>query len=172
MHVTPHESLAIAVALVAAVCDLRTRRIPNALTFGAAAAGLVASAWAGGLSGAGASAGGWLLALGMWLPIYALGGMGAGDVKLMAAIGAWLGPGAVLFAALYSAIAGGVMAAGVAIANRCVRQTYDNISLLVLHWRLVGFTPHAQITLDTSTSPRLAYAVPILAGTVAAIWLR
>jgi prepilin peptidase CpaA len=169
--VTPHETLAVLVALVAAVCDVRTRRIPNALTFGAAAAALVAAACTGGFAAGQTSAAGWLLGLAIWLPIYALGGMGAGDVKLMAAIGAWLGPGSVLYAAIYTAIAGAVMAAAVAVMHRCVRQTFDNISLLVLHWRVAGFAPHAQLTLDTAASPRLAYAVPILVGTLMAIWL-
>lgn len=172
MHVTPHESVAVAVALAAAICDVRSRRIPNVLTFGAAAAAIVAAAWTAGLSGAGSSVAGWLLALAIWLPIYALGGMGAGDVKLMAAVGAWLGPAAALFAALYAGVAGAVMAAGVAVARGCVRQTYDNVSLLFTHWRVAGFTPHGQLTLDSSTSPKLPYAVPILAGTLLTIWLQ
>ena len=97
MQVTLPEGLAVAVALVAAICDVRNRRIPNLLTFGAAAIGLIVATLSHGLSGAGMSAGGWLLALCLWLPLYALGGMGAGDVKLMAAIGAFLGPSTVFF---------------------------------------------------------------------------
>jgi len=172
MHATPPESVAVAVALVAAVFDVHTRRIPNLLTFGAAAAAILAAAAVGGLSAAGTSAAGWLLALGIWLPIYALGGMGAGDVKLMAAVGAWIGPGAAIFAALYAGIAGAVMAIGVAIARRCVRQTYANVSLLVTHWRVAGFAPHAQLTLESATTVKLPYAVPICVGTFLAIWLQ
>jgi prepilin peptidase CpaA len=104
--------------------------------------------------------------------MYALGGMGAGDVKLMAAVGAWLGPGDVLYAALYAAVAGAVMAMGVAVVRGCVRQTFSNVHLLLNHWQVAGFSPHAQLTLAAGSSPRLAYAVPVLAGTVAAIWLR
>lgn len=166
----PHEIVAVAVALAACVFDVRSRRIPNALTFGAALAAFAVAAFTGGFSALGASGAGWALGLAMWLPIYALGGMGAGDVKLIAAIGAWIGPGAVIYAALYAAVAGGFMAAGVAIAQRCVRQTYDNIQLLILHWRVAGFTPHAQIALGTASSPRLAYAIPVFIGTVVAIW--
>lgn len=166
------ETLAIVVALTACVFDVRSRRIPNALTFGAAGAALVFASVTGGFSGLGWSLGGWALATAMWIPIYALGGMGAGDVKLMAAVGAWLGPGPVFFAALYSASAGAVMAVGVAIAQGAVRQTYQNVQLLLMHWRVAGFAPHAQLTLDTASSPRLAYAVPIFAGTLAAIWFR
>lgn len=166
-----HESLAVAVALAASGFDLRSRRIPNALTLGGALAGLIASAVAAGMGGVWYSAAGWALATAMWLPLYALGGMGAGDVKLIAAIGAWLGPLAIFYTALYSAVAGAVMAAGIVVAHGCARQTYVNIQLLLTHWRVAGFTPYAQLTLETAHSPRLAYAIPILVGTVAAIWL-
>src|SRR3954447_5439537 len=110
------EYAAIATAVMAAVFDLRSRRIPNHLTFGAAAVALFVALLTGGMSAAGTNLTGWLLATALWLPIYALGGMGAGDVKLLAAVGAWVGPAEVFHAALYSAIAGGVMAAGVALA--------------------------------------------------------
>jgi prepilin peptidase CpaA len=93
-------------------------------------------------------------------------------VKLMAAVGAWLGPADVLYAALYAAIAGAVFALALAVSRRCVRQTFSNVQLLLNHWQVVGFAPHAQLTLATATSPRLAYAVPIFTGTVVAIWLR
>jgi prepilin peptidase CpaA len=163
---------AVAVALVACIFDLHHRRIPNALTFGAALAAFITAAIVRGPSGFGASAGGWVVGLAIWLPLYALGGIGAGDVKLMAAIGAWLGVVGGLHAALYAGVAGGVLALAVVIAKGCLRQTLSNVQLLVLHWRIAGFAPHAQLTLDTSTSPRLAYALPVLIGTVAAIWLR
>jgi prepilin peptidase CpaA len=166
------ESIAVGVALIACIFDLHSRRIPNVLTFGAAIAALAFAAVVGGIDGVGTSLAGWLIATALWLPIYALGGMGAGDVKLMAAVGAWLGPADVLYAALYAAIAGAVFALGLAISRRCVRQTFSNVHLLLNHWQVVGFAPHAQLTLARAASPRLAYAVPILAGTLTAIWLR
>ena len=61
-----------------------------------------------------ASAGGWLLGIALFFPFFALGGLGGGDVKLLGALGAWLGPTAVFHVGLYSAIAGGVMASLVA----------------------------------------------------------
>jgi len=167
-----HDTVAIGISLVASVFDLHSRRIPNLLTFGAALAALIVSPFTTGLSGLGFSAAGWLLATVLWLPLYALGGMGAADVKLLAAIGAWLGPADVLHAALYAAIAGGILGIMVAYAHGCVRETWSNVQLLIVHWRVVGFAPHAQLTLATSTSPRLAYAVPILIGTTVAIWFR
>ena len=172
MHVSPHESVAVAIAVVAAMVDLRSRRIPNVLTFGAAAAARIVAGMMSGPSALAMSGGGWLLGLALWLPIYALGGMGAGDVKLLAALGAWLGPAAVLYVALYAAVAGGLLGVAVAAGHGRLRRTCDNITLLMTHWRVAGFTPHAQLTLATSDSPRLAYAVPILAGTLVHLWLR
>jgi prepilin peptidase CpaA len=166
------DGAAIGIALVASGFDLKSRRIPNVLTFGATAAGVVFAAATGGFAGIGAGLAGWLIAMALWLPIYAVGGMGAGDVKLMAAIGMWMGPAGALHAALYAAIAGGVLALGVALSRGIVRQTVDNVQLLITHWQVAGFAPHAQLTLATATSPRLAYAVPILLGTVVATWLR
>jgi prepilin peptidase CpaA len=169
---TPHATIAVAVALVGCVFDLHSRRIPNVLTFGGAVAALIVSALMGGLGAVESGVAGWAVAAALWLPIYALGGMGAGDVKLMAAIGAWLGPATVIYAALYAAIAGAVFALGLAMARGCVRQTFTNVQLLLIHWRVAGFTPHPELNLATATSPRLAYAVPILVGTMAAIWLQ
>jgi prepilin peptidase CpaA len=163
---------AIAVAGIACVFDLHRRRIPNALTFGAAGLAFITAAIIGGLSATGASMAGWAVGLAIWLPLYVLGGMGAGDVKLMAAVAAWLGVVDGFHAALYAGVAGGALAVVVALLHGCMRQTWSNVQLLVLHWRVAGFAPHSQLTLDSSTSPRLAYAVPVLVGTVAAVWLR
>ena len=78
----------------------------------------------------------------------------------------------VLVGELYAAMAGAAFAVGLVLARGCARETCSNVRLLLVHWRVAGFTPHAQLTLASSDSPRLAYAVPILAGTVVAIWLR
>jgi prepilin peptidase CpaA len=167
-----HDTVAIGIGLVACAFDLRTGRIPNWLTLGAALVALVVSTGEQGLAGTGGSALGWIVALLLWLPLYALGGMGAGDVKLIAAVGAWLGPADVIHAALYAAIAGGGLAVILAVVRGRVQATFGNIQLLLAHWRICGFTPHPHFTLATADGPRLAYAVPVLAGTVVAIWLR
>src|SRR4051812_27112196 len=117
------EVIAIGIALVASVFDLQSRRIPNALTFGATATGLIFAAASGGVPGIEAGIAGCALALALWLPLYALGGMGAGDVKLMATIGMWIGPAAVLHALLYASIAGGLLALTVALFRGVLRQT-------------------------------------------------
>ena len=79
---------ALIVAAAAVAWDLRSRRIPNALTFGAAAAALVFAATTAGLGGLETSAGGWVTGAALFFPFFALRGMGAGDVKLLAALGA------------------------------------------------------------------------------------
>src|SRR6185436_6179405 len=97
----------LVVALVAVACDVRTRRIPNWLTFGAAAAARAYGAFAAGLPRVGTSAAGWLAGAALFFPFFALGGMGAGDVKLLAALAAWLGPAESVWLAMFAAAAGG-----------------------------------------------------------------
>jgi prepilin peptidase CpaA len=167
-----NQVVALILGGVACVCDLRTRRIPNVLTFGGAALAIVYSLYATGVAGLVTSVGGWLMAAALFMPMFALGGMGAGDVKLAACLGAWLGPMAALFVALYSAIAGGVMAVCVALATGYFRQAWSNVWLLLAHWRVVGLRPLPELTLETSRGPRLPFALPIAAGALATIWLR
>jgi prepilin peptidase CpaA len=168
---TTEQWAAVAVALVACVTDVRARRIPNHLTFPAAAAGVIFHAVAGWPQGAWAVSG-LFLGLLLFLPIYLLRGMGAGDVKLLAALGAWLGPLSIAWVAAYAAIAGGVLAVLVAIGARYVRQMFANIGLLLVHWRVAGLKPFDSLTLERGRGPRLAYAVPIAMGLICAIWLR
>src|SRR5262245_15784803 len=160
------------VGVVACAYDLRTRRIPNFLTFGGAALALAYSTWLAGVYGGMTSIAGWLVGAGLFLPMFVLGGMGAGDVKLAACVGAWLGPKTALWVALYSAIAGGIMAVAVALATGYFRQALSNIWLLLAHWRVVGVRPLPELTLEGSRGPRLPFALPIAAGTMAAMWLK
>jgi prepilin peptidase CpaA len=169
---SPADAAALSIALIATASDLRHRRIPNTLTLIGAVAGLIYSAATGAGSGATTSLQGWALGLLIWLPIYALGGMGAGDVKLLACVGAWLGPGAVVRVAIYASIAGGALALAVALRHRYLRTAYQNVWVLLATWRVQGFTPIDQVTLESSRGPRLAYAVAIFAGTAAAVYLR
>jgi prepilin peptidase CpaA len=168
---TRHAVVLLVVA-IACACDLRTRRIPNLLTFGGAAAALVFSTWNGSVTGLLTSAGGWLVGAALFLPMFMLGGMGAGDVKLAACIGAWLGPKAALWVALYSAIAGGVLAVVVALATGYFKQAVSNVWLLLAHWRVVGIRPLPELTLEGSKGPRLPFALPIAVGTMAVMWLK
>jgi len=162
---------AVAVGLVACVWDIRTRRIPNLLTLGAALLGMCASAIEGGLAGLGASVAGWAVGAVLFLPFFLVRGMGAGDVKLMAALGAWLGPGLVLRSALYAAIAGGGFAVVLSVYHGYLRQALANLGGALLYWRTAGPGPVPGLTLASARGPRLPYAIPILVGTVVGIWL-
>jgi prepilin peptidase CpaA len=121
-----------AVACAAAVAtDLRSRRIPNAVTLTTAVAGLVlaAAGWSG--VSLHASMAGLVVGLVLMLPGHAFGGTGAGDVKLLAAVGTLLGPKRILTAFLYAAIAGGVLAVVVAIERGRLRRTLCTTGRLV-----------------------------------------
>jgi prepilin peptidase CpaA len=166
------QTVVVILAVIACWCDIRTRRVPNLLTFGGAALAVAYSLVAHGSSGLLISLGGWLTGAVLFLPLYLLGGMGAGDVKLLACLGAWLGPRAALFAALYSSIAGGVLALIVGLTTGYLGKAFRNLWLLLAHWRVVGVRPLAELTLEGSRGPRLPYALPIAAGAIAAIWFR
>src|SRR5262245_16384620 len=165
-------AVVVIVALTAVVFDIRSRRIPNVLTFGAAAAALVYAAYDGGLTGFGLAAAGWLAGAALFFPFFALGGTGAGDVKLLAALGAWLGPMESVWLAMFTAMAGGVLGLGVALARGYLRTAFSNLWLMVMHWRVQGLEPVPGLTLKDTTSPRLAYAIPITIGALCTLWRR
>lgn len=133
---------------------------------------LVASLMTGGVSAFAWSGAGWLVAVILFVPFFALRGMGAGDVKLLGAISAWLGPLGALYLAFFTAIAGGILALLVVLLRGYLRQALRNLWLLLTHWRVVGFRPLPPVTLEDGLGPRLAYAVPIAVGTVTTLWLR
>lgn len=161
-----------ALVLLACIPDLRTRRIPNALTFGGAVVALAFHAATAGLPGAALSAAGWLLGAALFFPMFALRGMGAGDVKLLAAVGAWLGPGQVLWVALITSLAGGILGLIVALFHGYLRQAGSNIFALLMQWGTSGIRPVERVTLSGTRGPRLAYAVPIAVGTLVTLWLQ
>lgn len=163
--------MALAIVAMACATDVRTRRIPNTLTLGGTVLALVYAVYAGGIQGALASLAGWATGLAIFLPIFLLRGLGAGDVKLMACLGAWLGPTLALWTAAYAALAGGVAALAVALATGYMRTAVDNLYLLLSHFRVAGVRPHPDLTLERGKGPRLPYALPIAAGTVVAMWL-
>jgi len=163
--------LTLVVLAVACAFDLRTRRIPNFLTFGGAALAVLYAGTAHGFAGLTHSVGGWLAGVCIFLPLFVLGGLGAGDVKLMACVGAFVGPRQALWSALYAALAVGVVAIVVAMGTGYLRTAVDNMYLLLSHFRVAGIRPHPELTLERGKGPRLPYAIPIAAGAIAAMWL-
>lgn len=102
--------------MTVAVIDSRRRRIPNVLTVSAAVVGLCLGVSTHGTAGMAAAGEGLLVGLVLFLPLYLLGGLGAGDVKALAAAGAFLGPHGALIAAACTLIAGGIGATVVLLA--------------------------------------------------------
>jgi prepilin peptidase CpaA len=126
----------------------------------------------GGWSAAGWSVVGCLLGALLFFPMFALRGMGAGDVKLLAAVGAWLGPSQVAMAALATSIAGGVIALAVALGHGYLKTASRNLWLLLTSWRVIGVRPVDELTLEGARGPRIAYALPIAIGTLVTLWLK
>jgi prepilin peptidase CpaA len=172
MSITVPHLVVMVVAGIACASDIRTARIPNLLTFGAAAAALVYLFANQGWSGLTGAAEGWAVGVLLFSPFFALGGLGAGDVKLLGAIGAWLGPREALWVALYASMAGGVMALIVSLATGYLRRAVANLRMLVTYWRVVGIRPLPELTLQSGHAPRLPYAVPITAGLLVMLWLK
>ena len=163
----------LAILLLASAFDIARRRIPNRLL----ALGLLA-ALALHLSSGTPSAllstylAGFAVGMLMFLPLYLMGGMAAGDVKLMATVGAFLGPTLVFQASLATYCAGGLLALGIVLAKRRGRDALANVGVLLhpLLLRLSG----ARLTPDTtavSSVGGMPYAVAICAGTVVVMWL-
>jgi prepilin peptidase CpaA len=157
---------------VGAAIDVRTRRIPNIVTFGGTIVAFVYHVFLGGVAGLGHSAAGWALGIALFLPMFLLRGMGAGDVKLLGAVGAWLGPMGALWGALYSVLAGGVLALAVGAWHGYLGKAFQNLWVLFGFWRTTGVQPVTGLTLADAPGPRLAYGVAIFVGTAAAVWLK
>jgi prepilin peptidase CpaA len=164
---TPSEALVVAILAVAtgwaAVIDLRTRRIPNALTGSLAVVGLGLAAAQLGTVGIGGAIIGFLLGFAFMLPGNVFGATGAGDVKLFAAAGAMLGPATTVRAFIFTAIAGGVLALVVALRRRRLAQTIG------LTARLVTGSKSAVPAIESPAADnRFAYAPAIAIGVVMA----
>lgn len=167
---TGFDAVAVGAAAVACATDLRDRRVPNWLTAGTALAAVVAHALTPAGAGVSAAALGLVVGLLVFFPFFALGGMGGGDVKLMAALGAWVGWQGIVWTALYGAVAGGVLALVVAVVHGYLRQALSNIGGLLLFWSAQGIRPMPALTLEHGHGPRLPYAFPIFVGLVVALW--
>jgi prepilin peptidase CpaA len=157
-----------ALLCTAAVIDLRTYRIPNRLTAGGALIGILWSLLPGGL-GVLDALGGAALGLVALLPLYVLRVMGAGDVKLMAMAGAFLGAPQVLMAALLSFIAGGVFAIGFAVWRRATGQMLANVRDAVF---MNAIAVAAGQRLDFASTPSIGkfpYGIAICLGTLASL---
>ena len=151
--------------LAAALSDLKWRRLPNWLNVAALVAALVAHTVFGGLSGLGFALLGFATGFGILFVLWLIGGGGGGDVKLMGALGAWLGAGLTLKVFLISAVLIAVMAVGI----MALAFFANGFGYVKKRYMAVGKTK--QQVPSSRNAPRkkpyriLPYAVPVALGT-------
>jgi prepilin peptidase CpaA len=155
----------LALTFLAAATDWRTRKIPNWITVPGIIAGLTLRTVISGLPGAKASLEGAGLALALLLPLVLLRALGAGDWKLMGAIGAFLGPVLFLFIFFGSIFAAGLMSAVHMIKTKRVKETLINIVELVRGFMVFGFQPNPNISLDNPKLLKIPFGIAVAAST-------
>jgi prepilin peptidase CpaA len=156
---------ALTIATVGAVKDVRGQRIPNWLTYSGLIAALAVRSALGGWTGLKVGLAGMLLAGGIFFLLFLIGGMGGGDVKLMAAVGAWVGLAQVGVLLIMSAIAGGLLAAGYALVHKRMFESLRNVVELVRHHLTQGLKPHPILNVQQAGTLRLPYGLAIAIGT-------
>ena len=166
------DGFAVGIATVACLYDVSTSRIPNKLTFTTAALAILFHVFAPAGAGLSHSILGLLVGLALFFPMFALGAMGAGDVKLMAAVGAWVGAMSIIYVALYGSIAGGILGVIVAIRRQYLKQALRNVRALLTYWWVEGVKPFPPLTLESTNTLRLPYALAIAAGLAVTLWQR
>ena len=166
----PRTAILFALLVMASVCDYRTYKIPNWLTAGGIVFALIYNAavsfsrdhgflWA---------FGGLMVGFMVMLPCYALRIMGAGDVKLMAMVGAFLGVTDTLHAVIYSFIAGGIAALIFAFHTHALTRMLGNLknmTQMMMLSAIGGFKPDIQIEPGKSVG-KLAFGICISIGTI------
>jgi prepilin peptidase CpaA len=159
------------ILIAAAVNDLRFQKIPNLLTYPAMAITVGCHVVMNGLDGLLFSAGGLALGIAVFILPYLMGGMGAGDAKLMGAVGAVLGAKGVFVAFLFTAIAGGVYALILLLVRRRAFKGFwqQDVATLKTFMFTKQFIP---ISGDNNEKkPKLCYAIAIALGTLFSVFL-
>jgi len=157
------------ILIIAAVIDGWFLKVPNWLTAPLVIAGWMSATYCHGFSGLGWSMAGTAVGLGVLLPAYAIGGMGAGDVKLMAGIGAWIGATATFYAFCVTAVVGGA----IAVVMVLVRRRWRHHVLQFFQIADEIFTVRDAEKLSSIAAERkssmmlLPYGIPIALGTIA-----
>jgi prepilin peptidase CpaA len=154
----------LALTLWIAWGDLRTRRIPNYLTLGTAVAGLAFNFMTQGLPGLVSGILGILLGFAFLILPYLWGGMGAGDVKALAALGAWLGPKLTVFLFCYMGIAGGIIALGYLVWNGSLWEKIKQGWTFLLNLILCQPTGAPRPSSPPQSTAGIPYGVAIAVG--------
>lgn len=151
---------------IAVVTDVRERRIPNRLTLSGGLLGIVLGAVAVGgfpvssLLGA-------IIALSVAFPFFALGALGAGDAKLLAMVGTFVGPAGLLPVVLYAGVAGGILGLGSALRRGTIIPLFLRMGDLLVYLATFG-RRGVRWTLDDPEAEAVPYGVAIAAGAIGA----
>ena len=155
-----------AVMAAATFTDLRSRRIPNWLVIPFLVAGIVVSTWMHGWHGIGQSLSGFAMGAAIFGLLFCMGGMGMGDVKLCAAVGAWIGPSQLVIALVMTGLAGGVIALAWAAYRGVLGKMFAGSGELIFGIGRRGLRPHAELVLSNPASHKIPYAPAIAVGTL------
>ncbi len=161
---------ALACALTGAACDIRWRRIPNWLTGPSILLGLALHLSLQGWVALATAALAGAIGGGVFLLFYLGGGMGAGDVKLMAAVSVLTGLSHVGEALVETTLLGGVLAVGWALVHGRLKGALANVITLIMHHGRSGLTPHPRLNLTNPLTLRLPYGIAIAAGAAVLSW--
>jgi len=156
------------VLVLAAVIDGFELKVPNWVTFPFILGGWLYSTLAFGFEGLGWSLLGTLIGLALLLPAYAIGGMGAGDVKLLAGVGAWVYGTHTVYAFAVSAVVGAVLAIGMVLVRRAWKKHAAQF-MVILNEILVIRNPEQLAAIAAQRKPTmllLPYGIPIAIGTI------
>jgi prepilin peptidase CpaA len=162
----------VAVLFVASIIDVLTRRIPNWLVLPFLISGLVVRSLAVGLPSLGTGLAGIGLACLLFGIPCLLRGMGMGDLKLAAGVGAWIGPDQLFLAFIVTGIVGGVFATLYALWRGSLGRCLDGTSDLLAQFASFRIRPHEQITLGNSDALSIPYAPAIAIGTLFSFFAR
>jgi prepilin peptidase CpaA len=160
------------VALIGAAFDVKSRRIPNKLTGPALLFGMALHLTLGGWHSLLSCIAAGLICGAVFLVFYLAGGMGAGDVKLIAAVGCLAGLTNTAYLLVLTALAGGVMAIGLALVRGRLKETLMNVGALASHHKSAGLTAHPELNVRNASTLRLPYGLAIAAGCTITLYLQ
>jgi prepilin peptidase CpaA len=167
-----YPATAAACALISSVFDVRSRRIPNFITMPAFLFGLALHLALGGWGQLFTALAAGIICGLVFLVFYLAGGMGAGDVKLIMAVGCIAGLSHVAYLLVLTALSGGAMAIALAVARGRLQQTLTNVGALASHHGHEGLQPHPEINLSNSETLRLPYALAIAGGSLLTLYFQ
>ncbi len=167
-----YPATAAACALVGSVFDVKSRRIPNFITIPSFLLGLAMHLALGGWKQLLTSLAAGIICGLVFLVFYLAGGMGAGDVKLIMAVGCIAGLSHVAYLLVLTALSGGLMAVVLALARGRLQQTIMNVGELATHHSHEGLQPHPDLNLGNAATLRLPYALAIAGGSLITLYFQ